>query len=73
MACAQGSRSDLSYIVEVTKGTTPVGNFTNLPYTSHSLNLTKELVEGTDIQSHRMQVHSRHGNRQVGGDIVERS
>lgn len=70
MAFAQGSRSSLSYIVESTFGTTPAGNFQNLPFTSHSLNMTKDRVEGTDIQADRMSRVDRHGNRQVAGDIV---
>ena len=70
MAFAQGSRSSLSFIVESTFGTTPAGNFTNLPFTTHSLNLTKERVAGNDIQADRMPRVDRHGNRQVAGDIV---
>lgn len=70
MAFAQGSRSSLSYITETTFGTTPAGNFQNLPFTSHSLNMTKDRVEGTDIQADRMSRVDRHGNRQVAGDIV---
>ena len=70
MAFAQGSRSSLSYIVESTFGTTPAGNFTNLPFTTHSLNLTKDRVAGNDIQADRMPRVDRHGNRQVSGDIV---
>ena len=70
MAFAQGSRSSLSYIVESTFGTTPAGNFTNLPFSTHSLNLTKDRVAGNDIQADRMPRVDRHGNRQVGGDIV---
>ena len=70
MAFAQGSRSSLSYIVESTFGTTPVGNFTNLPFSTHSLNLSKDRVAGNDIQSDRMPRVDRHGNRQVAGDIV---
>ncbi len=71
MTCfAQGSRSSLSYIVESTFGTTPAGNFTNLPFSTHSLNLTKERVAGNDIQADRMTRVDRHGNRQAGGDIV---
>ena len=70
MAFAQGSRSSLSSIVESTFGTTPAGNFTNLPFTTHSLNLTKDRVAGNDIQSDRMPRVDRHGNRQVAGDIV---
>jgi len=67
---AQGSRSTLSYITEATFGTTPAGNFTNLPFSTHSLNLTKDRVQGNDIQSDRMPRVDRHGNRQVGGDIA---
>lgn len=70
MAFAQGSRSSLSYIVESTFGTTPAGNFQNLPFTTHSLNMTKERVAGTDIQADRMSRVDRHGNRQVVGDIT---
>jgi hypothetical protein len=70
MAFAQGSRSSLSYIVESTFGTTPDSNFTNLPFSTHSLNLTKDRVAGNDIQSDRMPRVDRHGNRQAGGDIV---
>jgi len=71
MTCfAQGSRSSLSYIVESTFGTTPAGNFTNLPFSTHSLNLTKDRVAGNDIQADRMPRVDRHGNRQSGGDIA---
>ena len=70
MAFAQGSRSSLSYIVEATFGTTPAGDFTNLPFSTHSLNLTKDRVAGNDIQADRMPRVDRHGNRQVAGDIV---
>lgn len=71
MTCfAQGSRSSLSFIEEVTFGTTPAGNFTNLPFSTHSLNLTKDRVAGNDIQADRMPRVDRHGNRQTAGDIV---
>ena len=70
MAFAQGSRSSLSYKAETTFGTTPAGNFTNLPFSTHSLNLTKDRVAGNDIQADRMPRVDRHGNRQVAGDIV---
>ena len=70
MTFAQGSRSSLSYVKEVTFGTTPAGNFTNLPFSSQSLNLTKDRVSGNDIQADRMPRVDRHGTRQVSGDIV---
>jgi len=70
MSFAQGSRSGLSYIVESTFGTTPSGDFTAIPYNTHSLNLTKERVTGNEIQPDRMLRVDRHGNRQAAGDIV---
>ena len=70
MPFSQGSRSSLSFVTESTFGTTPAGNFTNLPFSTHSLNLTKDRVAGNDIQADRMPRVDRHGNRQVAGDIV---
>ena len=70
MAFSQGSRTRLSILPEVTFGTTPAGNFTELPFTTHSLNLSKERVTGNDIQSDRMPRVDRHGNRTAAGDIV---
>ena len=70
MAFAQGSRSSLSFITESAFGVTPAGSFANLPFSTHSLNLTKDRLAGTDIQADRMARVDRHGNRQVGGDIV---
>jgi hypothetical protein len=71
MAFSQGSRAGLSYVPEVTFGTTPaVPALIQLPYTTHSLNLTKERVTGNDIQPDRMVRTDRHGNRSVAGDIV---
>lgn len=70
MPFSQGSRSSLSFVTEVTFGTTPAGNFTNLPFSTHTLNLTKDRVAGNDIQADRMPRVDRHGNRQVAGDIV---
>jgi hypothetical protein len=71
MAFSQGSRSGLSYVPEVTFGTTPAAPaLIQLPYNTHSLNLTKERVTGNDIQPNRMVRTDRHGNRSVAGDIV---
>jgi len=70
MAFAQGSRSSLAYIGESTFGTTPATpQFVNLPINSHSLDLTKDRVEGNEIQADRMSRTDRHGNRQAGGSI----
>jgi hypothetical protein len=71
MAFSQGSRAGLSYVVESTFGTTPGSpSLIQLPYTTQSLNLTKERVTGTDIQPDRMLRVDRHGNRSAAGDIV---
>jgi hypothetical protein len=67
---AQGSRSGLSYLMETTYGTTPTGNFKDLPYNTHSLDLTKDRVQSAEIRTDRMSVVDRHGNRRSGGDVV---
>lgn len=69
MAFAQGSRSRLAYGVESTFGTA-ASTYTNLPFNTHSLNLTKDRVAGGEIQPDRMPRVDRHGNRQTAGDIV---
>jgi hypothetical protein len=70
MAFAQGSRSRLTYIVENTFGDTPSNpTMIELPYNTHSLNLSKEVVESDEIRSDRLTAVQRHGQRQVGGDI----
>jgi hypothetical protein len=69
MAFAQGSRSRLAYGVESTFGTA-ASTYTNLPFNTHSLNLTKDRVAGNEIQADRMPRVDRHGNRQTAGDIV---
>lgn len=71
MAFAQNSRSGLSYVVESTFGTTPgTPSLIQIPYNSHTLDLTKETLEGNEVQPDRMQRTFRHGNRQTAGDIV---
>jgi hypothetical protein len=70
MAFSQGSRNRVSYITESTFATTPAGTFQELPFITHSLNLSKERIEGNDIQSDRMTRIDRHGNRQTAGDIA---
>lgn len=70
MAFAQGSRSSLAYIAETVFGTTPsTPTLATLPINSHSLDLTKDRVEGNEIQADRMPRVDRHGNRQAGGSI----
>jgi len=65
---AQGSRSSLGIGVESSFGTAAV-TYTNLPIKTHSLDLTKERLQGQDIQADRMQRVDRHGNRNAAGSI----
>ena len=70
MPFAQGARSGLSYIPEVTFGVTPpTGNMTTIPYTGNSLNLTKEQITSAALTPDRMIRNDRHGNKQVAGDV----
>ena len=70
MAFAQGSRSSLAYIAETAFGTTPASpTFAYLPFNTHSIDLTKDRVEGNEIQSDRMTRVDRHGNKQAGGSV----
>lgn len=70
MAFAQGSRSSLAYIAETAFGTTPATpTFAYLPFNTHSIDLTKDRVEGNEIQSDRMTRVDRHGNKQAGGSV----
>ena len=68
MAFAQGSRSSLGIGVESSFGTAAL-TYTNLPIKTHSLDLTKERLQGQDIQADRMQRVDRHGNRSAAGSI----
>jgi hypothetical protein len=70
MSFAQGSRTRLSYIPEVTFGVTPAGNFTEVPFVTHSLNILKERVTSESIISDRMPRHDRHGNTQSSGEVM---
>jgi len=70
MAFAQGSRSSLAYIAETAFGTTPASpTFAKLPFNTHSIDLSKDRVEGNEIQSDRMTRVDRHGNKQAGGSV----
>lgn len=71
MPFSQGSRSGLSYVTESTFGVTPgTPALVQLPYNTHSLEMTKDRVSGNEIQPDRMLRVDRHGNTQAGGDIV---
>ena len=72
MPIAQGSRSGLAYIPEVTFGVTPPtpATMTLIPYTGSSLNLTKEQIQSAALMPDRMIRNDRHGNKQVGGEFT---
>lgn len=71
MPFAQGSRSRLAYVAESSFGATPSNpTMVEIPFTTHSLTLSKERVQGRDIISDRIPRVDRHGNRSAGGDIV---
>lgn len=70
MAFAQGSRSQLTYILEVTFDTTPgTPAMVRLPITSHDLSLKKEAIESDEIRPDRQVAVFRHGNKSVTGTI----
>ena len=69
MAFAQGFRSRLAFGVESTFGSA-ASSYTNLPFNTHSLNLSKERVAGNEIQPDRMPRVDRHGNKSVAGDVA---
>lgn len=70
MPFAQGSRTRLSVSQETSFGVLPSSpQFTEIPFKTHSLSLTKERVQGEDIRSNRMLAIDRHGNRSAGGSI----
>lgn len=70
MAFAQGSRTSLRYATQASFGGTPATTLIELPYSSHTLDLTKERVTGSDILGDRIPRVDRHGNKTVSGDIV---
>ena len=70
MAFSQGASSRLTIAAESSFGVLPTSpSFATLPFRSHSLDLTKERVQGNDILGDRMASVDRHGNRTVTGSI----
>lgn len=68
MAFAQGARSRLVFAQENTFGTAPT-DLTILPINSHTLNLSKALLESQEIRSDRQVAVVRHGNKSVEGSV----
>ena len=71
MPFAQGSRTQLAHVTEVTYGTTPTTPaMISLPFVTHSVDLTKTRVQSAEITPDRMPRIDRHGQRTVAGDIA---
>lgn len=71
MPFAQGSRSQLTFVKEVTYGVTPsTPSMILLPINTHSIDLKKSIVQSGEIRPDRQVATSRHGNKSVAGDIV---
>lgn len=67
MALATGAQAELSYIEEVTEGTTPVTPAMKLvPTTGFSPELTKEGYQSGDLRADRQVVDFRHGFASTG-------
>lgn len=70
MPLSQGSRSRLSAASESAFGVLPTSPaFQTIPFKTHSLDLSKERLQGQDIRGDRMPNVDRHGNRTAGGSI----
>jgi len=71
MTVASGSNVEVSYIAEVTAGTTPATPaFTKLPISTESLSLSRDPLESEALRSDRQVSDIINGNKQVGGDIT---
>lgn len=70
MTAAQGTRTQLTQIAEVTAGTTPATpEMIEVPFVTHSLRLDKDQVEEQTLYADRLPRNDRHGNRRTLGDI----
>jgi len=71
MTIATGSRHDMSYIVEVTYGTTPATTpaLTPIRHTGTSVGLSKDAIESEELRQDRQIANFRHGMKSVGGEI----
>lgn len=70
MAFATGGFHGLSYVPEVTMGTTPVTPaMKSVRHTSCSLGLTKESFQSNELRSDRQVSDLRHGAKKVEGEV----
>ncbi len=68
---AQGQATELGYVVETTKGTTPdTPTMKLLRCIDRTINVKKNTIASEEIQRHRNITHLRHGMRRVDGSIL---
>lgn len=71
MANATGARHNMEYVAESSYGVTPATPaMTPLRHNTTSLGLSKDSFQSQELRSDRQISDFRHGNKQVGGDIV---
>lgn len=71
MTVASGNRVQMAYAAETVFGTTDaLPQMITIPMRSTTLDLSKEIINDPTIVSDRMERYERHGNYQVGGDLV---
>lgn len=67
---ASGARHSMALVLESEPGVTPANpTLTPIRHNSTSLGLTKEAVESGELKANRQKGRTRHGNRQVSGDV----
>ena len=70
MAIASGASVGLSYVAEVTRGTTPGGpTMLELRSTSRNINATRRPLQSAERRSNRQIQDFRHGFKEVTGGI----
>lgn len=71
MTIASGSNVELSYVAEVTAGTTPATPaFQKLPISTESLTMTRDTLESEALRADRQIADVINGNKQVSGDVT---
>ncbi len=70
MSFAQGSRTRLAVRAQADYLTQATGNYNELPFSTHSLNLAKQEIESNTTRSDREVADVRHGQRSVSGQIA---
>lgn len=70
MTLASGTRARLSYVEEVTRGTTPGSpTMKTLRATTRNVNLVKNMLESAEVRADRQKADVRHGFNRVEGGV----